>query len=106
VRATASPSDASTAADIQTEFQAAEQLFSHMQQAAAAVIAISSGDSDATAAAADCQQLVDSSRAFASACARAEQLATFLEDKVAAAARTPSFVISRAGPLHRTQRGW
>jgi hypothetical protein len=79
-----------------------------MQQAAAAVIAISNGDSDvaAAAAAADCAQLVDSSRAYASACTRAEQLATFLEDKVVAAARGPSFVNSCVGHFFRTRSGW
>ena len=85
VRATAPPpspssSDAAGLADIQTEFQTAESLFAHMQQAAAAVIAMSSDDSDAVTA--DCQQLVDCSRAFAAACPRFEQLQTFLEDKV------------------------
>ena len=51
-----------------------------MQQAVATVIAMSSDDSDAVTA--DCQQLVDCSRAFAAACPRSEQLQTFLEDKV------------------------
>ena len=78
----AAAADGGVAADIQTEFQAAESLFAHMQQAAAAVISLSSDDCAGAATAADCRQLVDSSRAHAAACARPEQLATFLDDKV------------------------
>jgi hypothetical protein len=74
-----------SAADISSEFQSAESLFDSMQQAAAAVVALSHDHTDSSAAAsvaADCQQLVDSSRAHASACVRADQLVAFLEDKV------------------------